>query len=114
MISVNELLLIYFLGIVIQVLTMTLLISSWLHFILRIVYQLELVLWLLLGIFNIVPYVGPLLAGSLGIVLCIVTSYGSSGYPGLVLFEVAMDGVYVGIYMLVMYLFQPVIFSSSI
>ncbi|MDD2538669.1 MAG: AI-2E family transporter [Bacteroidales bacterium] len=112
--SVNELLLRYFLGIVIQVFTMTLLISTGLHFIVRIEYQLALVLGLLFGIFNIVPYVGPLLAGSLGIVLGIVTSYGSSGYPGLVLFVVAMAGVYVGINMLDTYLFQPVIYSSSI
>ncbi len=110
----NELLFRYFVGILIQVVVMTLLISTGLHFIVRIEYQMALVLGLVFGIFNIVPYVGPLLAGTLGVILGVATSYGTSGYPGLLLFVAAMVAVYVGVNMLDTYLIQPLIYSSSV
>lgn len=112
--SVNELLFRYFVGILIQAIIMTILISTGLHFIARIEYQLALVLGLMFGILNIVPYVGPLLAGTLGTLLGIVTSYATSGYSSLLLFIIAMVAIYVGINMLDTYLFQPLIYSSSI
>jgi predicted PurR-regulated permease PerM len=112
--SVNELLFRYFVGILIHVIVMTILISTGLHFIVRIEYQLALILGLMFGILNIVPYVGPLLAGTLGTLLGIVTSYATSGYSSLLLFIIAMVAVYVGINMLDTYLFQPLIYSSNI
>ena len=110
----NELLFRYFVGLLIQVVVMTVLISTGLHFIVRIEYQMALVLGLVFGIFNIVPYVGPLLAGTLGIILGVATSYGASGYPGLLLYVIAMAAVYIGVNMLDTYLFQPLIYSSSV
>jgi len=112
--SVNELLLRYFIGIFIEVLIMTILISAGLHFVVRIEYKLALVLGLIFGILNIVPYAGPLIAGSIGTVIGILTSYATSGYSSILWFVVAMVAVYAGINMLDTYLIQPVIYSSSI
>jgi len=67
--SVNELLLRYFIGILVEFFIMTIIISAGLHFITRIEYQLALVLGLIFGILNIVPYAGPLIGGTIGTLL---------------------------------------------
>lgn len=112
--SVNELLLRYFIGILVEFFIMTIIISAGLHFITRIEYQLALVLGLIFGILNIVPYAGPLIGGTIGTIVAVVTSYATSGYSSLSLYVIALVSIYVGFNMLDTYLIQPLIYSSSI
>ncbi len=79
----------------------------------EIEYQMALVLGLVFGIFNIVPYVGPLLAGTLGIILGVATSYGASGYPGVIVVRYC-NGSCIHRGQHARYLFQPLIYSSSV
>jgi len=112
--SAKELLFRYFVGIVIELLIMTVLITIGLLFISRINFHLAVVLGFVFGIMNIIPYVGPLLGGSFGVIMALATAFGPSGYSSVLLFIISMVAVYVGSNMLDTYLIQPYIYSNSV
>ncbi len=112
--SSKELLFRYFVGIVIELLIMTVLITIGLFFISRINFHLAVVLGFVFGIMNIIPYVGPLLGGSFGVIMALATAFGPSGYSSVLLFIISMVAVYGGSNMLDTYLIQPYIYSNSV
>jgi predicted PurR-regulated permease PerM len=112
--SAKELLFRYFVGLVIELFIMTVLITIGLFFISRINFHLAVVLGFVFGIMNIIPYVGPLLGGSFGVIMALATAFGPSGYSSVLLFIISMVAVYVGSNMLDTYLIQPYIYSNSV
>ena len=72
----------------------------------------------LTGIFNVIPYVGPLLGGALGTVLGIILKYSSITPVGLDISFWAFTAVLVSIFCFTQlvdnFLYQPLIYSTSI
>lgn len=66
------------------------------------------------GILNIIPYVGPIIAGVIGVVLGITTSLPMELYPDIVWLAIKILAVFQITQMIDNYLIQPFIFSNSV
>lgn len=114
MTSVNDLLMRYFLGLIIEIAVLTIVSSLGLTFIARFNFGTAIVLGFAFGILNIIPYVGPLFGGTLGVVIGVATHFGTSGFSSLFWFIVTIILIYVGTNSLDTYLIQPYIYSNSV
>lgn len=75
LIDSNRLLSRYFIGILAQVTIITIIVSVGLHF---VGIENALIIGLLAGLLNLVPYVGPIVATCIGLVLALTAHYGGS------------------------------------
>ncbi|TVR81204.1 MAG: AI-2E family transporter [Chitinophagaceae bacterium] len=110
--KVKLLLVRYFVGIIIQISMITMLISGGLYF---VGVENPLFIGLLAGIWNIVPYLGPLIGATIGVIL------GLSGFVEKGAIEInyyilifQLLSVFAIVQILDNILFQPVIFSNSV
>lgn len=108
----------YFIGVIIEILGVALINFLGLMFIARLGANAAVGIAFLTGIFNVIPYVGPLLGGALGTVLGIILKYSSITPVGLDISFWAFTAVLVSIFCFTQlvdnFLYQPLIYSTSI
>jgi len=111
--SIKKLLTRYFVGIIIEVTGVITLVSIGLM-IVGINFQSALVIGLIAGIFNVVPYVGPLIGSTLGIIIGFATHLHLDFYSELLPLLIFMAIVFSIVQIIDNVVFQPFIYSSSV
>lgn len=116
--DIGDLLSRYFTGIMIEILGVALINFLGLLVIARLGFNAAIGIAFLTGIFNVIPYVGPLLGGAIGTVLALVLKY-SSAVPvgldvGFVTFTIILIAIFCFTQLIDNFLYQPVIYSASI
>lgn len=108
----------YFIGVIVEVLGVALINFIGLWLIARLGIQAALGIAFMTGIFNVIPYIGPLLGGALGTVLGLIIKYSSATPVGLDLGFWAFTAVLIAIFCFTQlvdnFLYQPLIYSTSI
>ncbi len=109
--SIKGLLTRYFLGILAQITTLVIVISIGLS-----VAGLKnaLLIAFFAGIFNIIPYVGPLFGATLGLLLGITGALPMELYPDMLILGAKIFSVFAVAQLLDNFILQPFIFSSSV
>lgn len=103
----------YFVGIAIQI-TLIMLCVTVGCLILGLNFQLSLTIGFAAGLFNIVPYVGPLAGGAFGIMLAITNNLDMDFYTETMPLIIKMIVMLSIVHILDNVLFQPIIFSKSV
>jgi predicted PurR-regulated permease PerM len=103
----------YFIGICIQTMLIMLCVTIGSLFC-GLNFQLSLTIGFVAGCFNIVPYVGPLAGGAIGIMLAITNNLDLDFYTGTMPLIIAMIVMLSIVHLLDNIIFQPVIFSKSV
>jgi predicted PurR-regulated permease PerM len=101
----------YFIGIIIQISIVMLVITLGLTI---LGVKNALFIGLIAGIFNIIPYVGPLIGGLLGVSLAITTQLEMNPDMGIVSFAMLAILPFVAAQLLDNFVLQPLIFSTSV
>ncbi|MFN3529299.1 MAG: AI-2E family transporter [Bacteroidia bacterium] len=101
----------YFIGLLIQISIVAILIASGLS-LLGVKYALTL--GLLAGIFNLIPYIGPYIGGSLGVLIAISAELAAGTNTGLLPYGVKIMGIFVITQLIDNFVLQPIIFSKSV
>ena len=108
----------YFIGVLIEIAGVALINFLGLLFITRLGFNAAIGIAVLTGIFNVIPYVGPLLGGALGTVLGLILKYTSATPIGLDVNFWAFTAILIAIFCFTQlvdnFLYQPVIYSTSI
>ncbi len=108
----------YFIGVLVEILGVALVNFIGLMFVARLGFNASIGIAFLTGIFNVIPYVGPLLGGALGTVLGLVLKYTSVSPIGLDVNFWAFTALLIAIFCVAQlfdnFLYQPVIYSTSI
>jgi predicted PurR-regulated permease PerM len=108
----------YFIGVMIEVCGVALLNFLGLLLIARMGFNAAIGIAFLTGILNIIPYVGPLMGGVLGTLLCLILKYSSITPIGLDvnfwMFTVILIAIFGFTQLVDNFLYQPVIYSTSI
>ena len=112
--SVNNLLVRYFTGICVEALFITILNTAGLHFIGGVSFQLALVLAFLSGVLNVIPYIGPIMAGAIGTIIGIISQLGGVADPVIGPLFVKLVLIFFITHMIDVFLFQPYIYSNSV
>ena len=108
----------YFIGVIIEVMGVALINFLGLAFIARLGVNAALGIAFLTGIFNVIPYIGPLLGGALGTILGLILKYSSVTPVGLDISFWAFTAILIAIFCFTQlvdnFLYQPLIYSTSI
>lgn len=108
----------YFIGIMIEVCGVAFLNFLGLLLIARMGFNAAIGIAFLTGILNIIPYVGPLMGGVLGTLLCLILKYSSITPIGLDvnfwMFTAILVAIFAFTQLVDNFLYQPVIYSTSI
>ena len=108
----------YFIGILLEITGVTLVNFIGLTFVARLGVNSALGIAVLTGIFNVIPYVGPLLGGAIGTILGIVLKYSNVAPIGLNVGFWAFTTILIAIFCFTQlidnFLYQPLIYSTSI
>ncbi|MCW3805293.1 AI-2E family transporter [Plebeiibacterium marinum] len=111
--SINRLLRRYFTGIIIQISLISLIVLAGLM-IIGLEFKHALIIGLFSGLINIIPYLGPIIGASFGLIVSMVVYLQTSDPPPIILFFGAIIALYIVVQLLDNILFQPLIFSSSV
>ena len=108
----------YFIGVMLEVTGVALINFIGLTFIAKLGFNASLGIAFMTGIFNIIPYVGPLLGGALGTVLGLILKYSSVSPIGLDVNFWVFTAILIAIFSFTQlvdnFLYQPLIYSTSI
>lgn len=108
----------YFTGVTIEILGVTLINFIGLWLIARLGVNAAIGIAFLTGIFNVIPYIGPLMGGALGTVLGLILKYSSTTPVGLDVNFWAFTAILIAIFCFTQLvdniLYQPLIYSTSI
>ena len=108
----------YFIGVLLEVAGVAMINFIGLMFIARLGFNASIGIAFMTGIFNVIPYVGPLLGGVLGTTLGLVLKYSSATPIGLDVNFWLFTGILIAIFCFAQlvdnFLYQPVIYSTSI
>lgn len=108
----------YFIGVMVEVCGVAFLNFLGLLLIARMGFNAALGIAFLTGVLNIIPYVGPLMGGTLGTILCLILKYSSTIPLGLDvsfwMFTVILIAIFCFTQLVDNFLYQPVIYSTSI
>ena len=110
--STNNLLTRYFIGISIQVFAITILNTTGLLIFAGLSFSIALIIAFLTGILNIIPYIGPRIGGTLGVIIILTTNVPEHVSIGILILTLAM--VFMSTQMIDVFILQPLIFSSSV
>jgi len=111
--SVKKLLTRYFIGIIVQISGIIILVSIGLT-VVGVSFSDALVIGLVVGLFNIIPYLGPVIGVALGLVLGLATNIGLPFYTELLPLLGYMALVFIIVQIIDNVVFQPFIYSSSV
>lgn len=109
--NVKQLLSRYFIGIILQIGIITIIVSIGLS-ILGI--KNAMLIGLLAGIINVIPYIGPLIGASLGIIIGISTNLDLEFYSQMIPLILKICIVFGSMQMIDNFILQPLIFSNSV
>lgn len=112
--SINSLLVRYFTGISIEMLFITILNTIGLCWIGGLSFQLAVVLAFLSGVLNVIPYIGPVVAGAFGTLMGIISMYGVMGDAVLGVLMLKFIAIFVVTHIIDVFIFQPSIYSNSV
>lgn len=112
--STNKLLARYFIGICIETLAITILNTTGLTLVCGFEFKLALVLAFASGVLNVIPYIGPLVGGVIGVFFGIIGYYDTAVGASLFLFSLPIILIYLGTNMIDVFIFQPYIYSNSV
>ena len=112
--SVNNLLIRYFTGISIEIIFITILNTIGLKFIGGVYFQMAVVLAFLSGVLNVIPYIGPLVAGIFGTVMGLISLYSAGTEPVFWSTIITLAGVFTVTHLIDVFIFQPYIYSNSV
>lgn len=108
----------YFIGVTVEIAGVALINFLGLWLIARLGFNAALGIAFLTGIFNVIPYVGPLLGGALGTVLGLIIKYTSVTPIGLDvsfwIFTAILIAIFCVTQLIDNFLYQPLIYSTSI
>ncbi len=108
----------YFIGVLVEIMGVALVNFIGLLFVARLGFNASIGIAFLTGIFNVIPYVGPLLGGALGTILGLILKYTSASPIGLDvnfwIFTVILIAIFCVAQLFDNFLYQPVIYSTSI
>ena len=108
----------YFIGVILEVCGVALINFIGLMFVARLGFNAAISIAFLTGIFNIIPYVGPLMGGALGTILGITIKYSSATPLGLDvnfwIFTIILIAIFCFTQLIDNFLYQPLIYSTSI
>ena len=108
----------YFIGVVVEVFGVALINFIGLLLIARLGFNAAIGIAFLTGIFNIIPYVGPLLGGAISTILSLILKYSSTTPIGLDvnfwLFTAILIAIFCFTQLVDNFLYQPLIYSTSI
>jgi len=111
--SIRGLLMRYFIGIVAQISGIIILVTIGLT-IIGVGFRHSLLIGLVAGLMNIIPYLGPIIGASIGVILGIVTHMHLDFYQELLPLAGYMIIVFIIVQVIDNILFQPLIYSSSV
>jgi predicted PurR-regulated permease PerM len=111
--SMRHLLMRYFVGLIGQATGMMILTTLGMR-IVGIEFALALTIGLIVGLINVVPYLGPYLGGSIGILLGVANNLHMDFTAELLPMVISMLAVIVCVQLIDNFLFQPLIFGSSV
>ncbi len=111
--SIRYLLMRYFIGILLQITFIIILITIGM-LIVGLRFNNALVIGLLVGVFNVIPYIGPVIGATLGIFIGIVTHLELSFYTDMLPLLGYMLIVFMSVQLIDNMLFQPLIYASSV
>ncbi len=111
--SIKNLLRRYFIGILLQISLITIIVSVGMLFV-GLAFNHAIVVGLFAGVINIIPYLGPLIGGTFGVLVSLIVFYQQGMEVHLLWFLVGVVGVFMFVQLLDNMVFQPVIFSSSV
>lgn len=111
--SIKHLLIRYFIGIILQSTIVLINITIGMT-IVGFPFQQALVMGLLVGIFNVIPYLGPWLGGSVAVLMGVATAVTTGGYPAIFLLIIYMVIVIACTQAIDNNLIQPMIYSRSV
>ena len=111
--SINNLLRRYFIGIVLQSTGIMLLDTVGLLLV-GLPFQTALVIGLFRGILNVIPYVGPIIGTALGLIIGVATNLDMNFATEMMPMLIFMLVVFVSVQLIDNFVFQPIIFSSSV
>jgi len=66
------------------------------------------------GLMNIIPYLGPLIGGAIGIIIGVTGSLALGAYTSILPLSLTIAGVFAGTNFIDSWLLQPVIYSTSV
>lgn len=112
--GVNDLLVRYFTGISIEAILITILNTIGLHFIGGMNFQMAVVLAFLSGVFNVIPYIGPIFAGALGTLIGVISHYGLGMNPDFGILITKFILIFFTTHLIDVFIFQPYIYSNSV
>lgn len=108
----------YFIGVLLEIAGVALVNFLGLTLIARLGFNASIGIAFLTGIFNVIPYVGPLLGGALGTVLGLIIKFTSSSPIGLDvnfwIFTIILIAIFCFAQLIDNMLYQPLIYSTSI
>ena len=108
----------YFVGMTIEVLGVALLNFLGLLLIAKMGLKYSLGIGFMTGLLNIIPYLGPLFGGVLGVALSLVIKYACASALGLdvgfLAFVLVLVGIFVFTQLIDNYVYQPLIYSNSV
>lgn len=111
--SIKYLLMRYFIGILLQITFIIILITIGM-LIVGIKFNNALVIGLLVGVFNVIPYIGPVIGATLGIFIGIVTHLEMAFYVEMLPMLGYMLIVFACVQLIDNMVFQPLIYASSV
>jgi predicted PurR-regulated permease PerM len=111
--SIKKLLTRYFIGIIVQITCIILLVSTGLKLV-GLDFSDALLTGLVVGIFNVIPYLGPIIGSSLGLIMGFATHLELPFYSELLPLLGWMLLVFILVQIIDNVVFQPVIYSSSV
>lgn len=111
--SINRLLRRYFIGIIIQILLISLIVILGMM-VIGVGFEHALIIGLFSGFINIIPYLGPMIGASFGLIVSMVVYMQMINQPAALLFFGAIVVLFVFVQLLDNIVFQPFIFSSSV
>lgn len=108
----------YLLGLTIEVLGVSLVNFLGLLLVARMGFKYAIGIAFLTGFLNVIPYLGPLIGGAIGVSLSLIIKYAGAGAVGLDVaflpFVLVLVGIFVFTQLIDNYLYQPLIYSTSV
>ena len=110
--SIFNLLARYFIGISLETVLITILNGFGLYFIGGVHFSMAIILGLVSGILNVIPYIGPWLGGIIGVLISMTDIGLNIPDAGVMIFTLGM--IFFVTHMIDVFLFQPYIYSNSV
>lgn len=113
--NVNKLLIRYFTGISLETILITILNTAGMCIITGLDFQTAVVLAFISGVFNVIPYIGPLCGGAFGTIIGTITLAGTGFMDcSLELLLVKFILIFTVTHLIDVFIFQPFIYSNSV